>query len=45
VRRFAVSGCKILRTIKESRFESLKLKPFDKKYFFLLIFAQKQTFD
>jgi hypothetical protein len=42
---FAVSEWKILRTIQKTRFESLKLKPFDKKYFSLLIFAQKQTFN
>jgi hypothetical protein len=36
---FAVSGCKIVRTIQKTKFESLKLKPFDKKVLFLLIFV------
>jgi hypothetical protein len=38
-------GTRLIRTIQETRFESFKLKPVDKKVLFLLIFAQKQTFD
>jgi hypothetical protein len=41
---FAVSGCKILRTIQETRFESFKLKPVDKKVLFLADFRSKTNF-
>jgi hypothetical protein len=41
---FAVSGCKILRTIQETRFESFKLKPVDKKVPFLADFRSKTNF-
>ena len=40
-RDFAVSGCRILRTIQKTKFESLKLKSSDEKPNFSAYFCQK----